>query len=252
MTAGGDRVALPAVRDEGPVSSAQRRLWFLQALSPADPAYNISAAAEITGPLSLPALRRAVHTVGARHPALRSVFHFAEGRLTRHETAASPPLCVVDLKGQIASGDADLPAEADALLRRLAAVPFDLSAGPPVRWAVLRCSPRRHVLQLVVHHIVFDAASLAIVVRDLQAAYAWSLGGRPGGRSTGQGSVATADAPPASEAAHDAAAQRRAAVAVRGWLRYFVISRASRRESRFASNRWPRRLWVYPMKYRPG
>jgi amino acid adenylation domain-containing protein len=194
-------VAELGVRDEGPVCSAQQRLWFLQALSPADPSYNISAAVEITGPLSLSALRQAIHAVCARHPALRSVFRFAEGRLTRHTTAVLPPLCVVDLGGRAVTGDAALPAEADALLRRLAGVPFDLSAGPPARWAVLHCSPRRHVLQLVVHHIVFDAASLAIVVRDLQAAYARSLCGRPGRRNPAHGSMAAADGPAASDAA---------------------------------------------------
>ncbi|MEK8142193.1 condensation domain-containing protein [Streptomyces sp. M10(2022)] len=67
-------------------------------------------------------------------------------------------------------------------MRRLTAAPFDLTGDIPVRAHLLRLGPARHVLVLVLHHVVADGWSLAPLSRDLGAAYrARSAGvGTPG------------------------------------------------------------------------
>jgi amino acid adenylation domain-containing protein len=163
---------------DAPLSSAQRRLWFLHQLDPADPAYNISLAMGIDGSLNVSALRQAVSAIGARHEALRTVFAF-DGHAPRRAVATRrPELTLVDV-GPLVCGDDETLAK---LLEPISARPFDLSSGPPARWTLLRADPARHVLQLVVHHIVFDGGSLAVLAADLGALYErFALQGEPSG-----------------------------------------------------------------------
>src|SRR5689334_4995788 len=66
---------VPVPRDaEIPLSSAQRRLWFMDQLSPGSPMYNLPVALRFTGPLRLDVLTEAVRTLYARHESLRTVF----------------------------------------------------------------------------------------------------------------------------------------------------------------------------------
>jgi hypothetical protein len=65
-----------------------------------------------------------------------------------------------------------------ALLAALARRPFDLARGPLLRVTVLATAPTRHVLVLVVHHIVADGWSLSVLADELSAAYAAALAGR--------------------------------------------------------------------------
>ena len=60
----------------------------------------------------------------------------------------------------------------DAHLVAEAHRPFDLAAGPLLRVSLFRRSPREHILLLVVHHIVADLWSLAVLARELGALYA--------------------------------------------------------------------------------
>ncbi|MFH9810492.1 non-ribosomal peptide synthase/polyketide synthase [Streptomyces olivaceus] len=166
---GADRARLALGRAERPepvpLSSAQRRLWFLRQLEGADSVYNMPLAWRLTGPLDLPALEAALGDVVARHETLRTVFPAADG--TPHqrvlETArARPGLPVTPADA------ATLP----ELLARAAARGFDLAAAPPLRAEVFSISADEHVLLLVMHHIAGDGWSLGPLAADLATAYA--------------------------------------------------------------------------------
>src|SRR4029077_10439571 len=69
-----------------------------------------------------------------------------------------------------------------ALSERMTAAanePFDLERAPPVRILLFQRTPSEHILMVVVHHIVIDVWSLAVLTRDLAAAYAAQRTGRP-------------------------------------------------------------------------
>ena len=60
-----------------------------------------------------------------------------------------------------------------------AAEPFDLSAGPLVRWVLFRRGPADFVLLLVGHHIVIDGwSSVSVLLPELRARYTAALDGR--------------------------------------------------------------------------
>ncbi|MFP4283366.1 MAG: condensation domain-containing protein [Opitutales bacterium] len=57
-----------------PLSASQAHVWALHQLHPSLTAYHIPLAWSLRGPLDRGALDRALHAVGARHEALRTVF----------------------------------------------------------------------------------------------------------------------------------------------------------------------------------
>ncbi|WP_055694849.1 condensation domain-containing protein, partial [Streptomyces prasinopilosus] len=137
-----------------PLSSAQRRLWFLDRLRPGDPRYNSAVALRLTGTLDRTALSGALEHVVGRHEALRTVFDETDGSPTQTVRPAGPvPLPVRDVPD---------PGDGDALDAALAAEyerPFDLRTGPLLRALLLRETDDAHVLMLTAHHIVTDGWS---------------------------------------------------------------------------------------------
>jgi hypothetical protein len=111
-----------------------------------------------------------------RHEALRTVFGEVDGS----------PVQVIAPFGAFALPVEDLSglseADREAALRRRAGEearrPFDLSAGPLFRAALLRLGAEDHVLLLSMHHIVSDGWSMGVLFRELSALYAAYREGR--------------------------------------------------------------------------
>jgi amino acid adenylation domain-containing protein len=158
-----------AAPGEHPLSFAQERLFFLDQLEPGSAAYNIPMALRLRGALDAPALERALDTVVRRHAALRTSFaHDAAGHVVA--VVHAEPLAPLQF--------ADLSAFADAegAMRLQAAeassAPFDLQRGPLLRTRLLRLRADEHVLLLTLHHVVADAWSIGVLVREVLALYA--------------------------------------------------------------------------------
>ncbi|WEO95424.1 amino acid adenylation domain-containing protein [Streptomyces sp. FXJ1.172] len=150
-----------------PLSYAQQRLWFLDRLIPDNPFYNVPDAVRMRGPLDLDALTRALNTVLVRHEVLRSTLH-EEGGLSWQAIAvpARVELPVTDL-----SAEADPESAARRLVAEEARAPFNLSRGPLLRAGVLRLGAQDHVLWVTMHHVVADAWSRLVLMRELSALY---------------------------------------------------------------------------------
>ncbi|HEX6747845.1 MAG TPA: non-ribosomal peptide synthase/polyketide synthase [Longimicrobium sp.] len=159
-----------------PLSFAQERIWFLDRLEPGSATYNIPGAWRLTGALDERALERAVGEIVRRHETLRTTFG---------EVDDSPVQVVAPFDGFVLPVD-DLSglsaADREAALRRRAgeevARPFDLSAGPLFRAALLRLGEEDHVLLLSMHHVVSDGWSVGVLFRELSALYAAYREGR--------------------------------------------------------------------------
>ncbi|WP_344641596.1 amino acid adenylation domain-containing protein, partial [Kitasatospora cystarginea] len=165
--AGRARLALSRAErpDRIPLSSAQRRLWFLHQLEGAGPIYNMPLAWRLSGSLDRAALEEALGDVVDRHESLRTVYPQVDGVPYQEVLGAGmvrPQLPVTP------AGEADLA----ELLVAVAARGFDLATEPPLRAQVLELSADEHVLLLVVHHIAGDGWSLGPLSADLATAYA--------------------------------------------------------------------------------
>ncbi|MBT9518643.1 MAG: amino acid adenylation domain-containing protein [Methyloversatilis discipulorum] len=145
---------------------AQAGLWFIERMGASGGLYHIVNRWRIAGALDLDALQRALDALLARQSALRTGFVEREGRPHLHIDAAAR--CVVE---RIAAADADAHAER----------PFDLAQPPLLRVALWRDDEGAEVLQTVIHHIISDGWSQAVLNRELGALYAAA---RHGGHAT--------------------------------------------------------------------
>lgn len=153
-----------------PVSLAQQRMWFLAALDPGVPIYNVPLAYRVVGDLDVAALGQACTRIVARHAVLRSVYHHVDGRLVQR---------VLPLR-QVEVDVADHPGnEPDALtwLRHAMSRPFDLSTGPLLRLHVARVDDGVFLLLINLHHIVFDRWSAENFHSELAEFYAAARSG---------------------------------------------------------------------------
>ncbi|HSK75750.1 MAG TPA: amino acid adenylation domain-containing protein [Thermoanaerobaculia bacterium] len=159
------------------LSFAQERLWFFDRLVPGTSLYNLPSAVRLSGPLDLGALAASCNEIVRRHEVLRTTFASLAGHPVQ---VVSPPqfrpLPVADLSGLPA---ALREAEAQEIAAAEAVRPFDLGRGPLMRLAVLLLGAEEHIVLLTLHHIVSDAWSVGVFLRELSALYPALRSGRP-------------------------------------------------------------------------
>lgn len=162
---------------EGRLSFAQQRLWFLEQLVPEMRAYNSVAALRLLGPLDTAALSATLTEIVRRHDVLRTTFASRGGEpLAAVQPSAPMTLPVLDLS-HLHAEEAETRAGSEAL--SLGEQPFDLSTERPVRVYLLRLQPQSHVLVVCIHHIASDGWSVGVLRRELAALYPALCAGVP-------------------------------------------------------------------------
>jgi amino acid adenylation domain-containing protein len=152
-----------------PLSFAQQRLWFLDQLQPGRPLYNVPCRAWLHGPLDVPALRRALAEVVARHESLRTTFPATNGEPI--QAIAAEVTCDLPLEDLTSVPAAHREAEVRRRATEEARHPFDLAQGPLVRARLLRLAHDEHALVLMLHHIVADGWAVGVLFRELGTLY---------------------------------------------------------------------------------
>jgi amino acid adenylation domain-containing protein len=166
----------PASRDTPPpLSFAQQRLWFLDQWQGGNSIYNEPAALHLEGPLNRAALERSLQEIVRRHEVFRTTYRAVSGQPQQiiHESG-SLELPIVDLRTAPEAARA-----LDDALKTEINRPFDLSRDPMLRAKLFRTGENEHVLTLVMHHIVADGWSGAVLIRELAALYSAFGEGRP-------------------------------------------------------------------------
>ena len=164
-------------RDRGwaPLSFAQQRLWFVSNGS------RESSLQYCTGCLDLgrddvAALQAALSEIIKRHEILRARFGEIDGvSCVEVQTGFEVPLAVTDLSTVPAD---EQQREVERHAAHEAKRPFDLSAGPLLRMRLLRLGATKHAAIFAMHHIVSDAWSMAILLRELSTLYSAFVTGR--------------------------------------------------------------------------
>jgi amino acid adenylation domain-containing protein len=170
------RAALPAIAAADrsqplPLSFPQQRLWFLDQLNhEASAAYHMPAALRLSGRLDKAALRAALDRIVARHEVLRTCFVQAGGEAVQ-VIAAAAPFALTELDLSHLSGHEQRHALSLVALEEQAQ-PFDMAQGPLIRGHLVRLADDEHVLYVTQHHIVSDAWSVGLLVREASALYA--------------------------------------------------------------------------------
>jgi len=159
------------------LSSAQRRLWFIDQLEGGSAAYHVPLGLRLTGPLDRGALQRALDEVVSRHEILRTTFVAAEGEPTQSIVPARPfELAWRDLSGATATErEEELARDLLAQTTR----PFHLTSGSLARGKLWRLAFDEHLLVIVMHHIASDGWSVGVLLSELGSLYEAFRAGRP-------------------------------------------------------------------------
>ncbi|WP_078353896.1 non-ribosomal peptide synthetase [Mycobacteroides chelonae] len=151
-----------------PLSSSQLSVWFECQMEGMTDFGNMSLVLRFSGPLNDGLLEKAINDVVARHEALRTNFRVHEGaphQVVHESVQVSLPLTHVQ------------PDELTGALNGLRHYVFDLESEPLIRPTLVRVDEHDHVLSIIVHHLVSDHSSFAVLVDDLIVAYRARLAG---------------------------------------------------------------------------
>jgi hypothetical protein len=152
-----------------PASVSQKRFWLLEQMTPGNTALDIPIALELTGPLDVDLLERALQAIVDRHEILRTRFELIDGE-PRQVIA---PQATLTLHRAAVDSDSSInrPQRIRRAMDREAEKPVDFNRAPLLRAALLELAPDDHVLMITAHHIVSDGWSNGVIVRELATFY---------------------------------------------------------------------------------
>ncbi|ALG86104.1 non-ribosomal peptide synthetase [Gordonia phthalatica] len=149
-----------------PLSFSQLAMWFNHRFTGASADDNITVKLGVDGPVDLDALRGAVNDVVARHASLRTSFQEIDGL----------PVQVIADHVDVDLTITDTDDRIDAAVAAASAAVLPLTDPSLVRAHLIR-SADATVLALVIHHMVVDHGSVALIVDHLATAYRARTGG---------------------------------------------------------------------------
>lgn len=156
-------------QSEAPLTPMQKRVHFVEQMSPGRVVYNVPSAHRLLGPFDRAHFERALASIISRQPSLRTVIKMSDdGPIQQVLESVEVSLPMIDLS--------DIPADkSEVALRRkldaLIAEPFDLSTGPLFKTVLLHLSASEHVFFFMAHHIVWDGWSFDVLYDEFARAY---------------------------------------------------------------------------------
>jgi amino acid adenylation domain-containing protein len=148
-----------------PLSFAQERLWFIDQLNPDSAGYNVPKAVLIKGDLDIDHLEQTFNLIVARHENLRTIFPSQEGQAQQVILDDLDfTLEVIDLSHEPKYETRH--EKARQLCQSEGAAFFDLAKGPLIRGKLIKLADQEHILILTMHHIISDAWSMGIMIKE--------------------------------------------------------------------------------------
>jgi amino acid adenylation domain-containing protein len=143
-----------------PLSSAQKRIFFLEQFENIGITYNIASVLKVEGKLDLKQLEHALAAMLRRHETLSTSFHLINNEPVQivHD--------VVNYKMEYYNcDDSPWPIIKDFIR------PFDLSSAPLFHVGIVSLSQEAYLLLYDIHHIIGDGTSMGILTDDFAAFY---------------------------------------------------------------------------------
>ena len=161
------------------LSSAQKRLYFLQQMDNVGTAYNISASCVLEGVLNRNKLEHTFVQFVKRHEGFRTSFVIIDEETVQriHDNVEFKieRLGTGEQEGvkEKRRGDPEWsPDKGEELQIVMNFIrPFDLSKAPLLRIGLVKEKGDRHILMMDMHHIISDGTSMNILVKDFMALY---------------------------------------------------------------------------------
>lgn len=147
--------------DHYPLTSAQKRLYFLYNFDQQSLAYNMPQVVRVSGKLDKGRLSAALTKLVERHESLRTAFDM------HGDQPVQRVLENVSIELEYAeSNEEGATAHIQSFIR-----PFTLTTAPLFRAGLIKLPSAEYLLMVDVHHIVTDGVSQNLLVRDFMAIY---------------------------------------------------------------------------------
>ncbi|HEX9060271.1 MAG TPA: amino acid adenylation domain-containing protein, partial [Clostridia bacterium] len=139
-----------------PVSSPQKRMYVLNRLDPSNTVYNIPSALILEGMVDRERIENVFKKLIERHDSLRTSFMLVENE----------PVQKINQKTEfkVEYTEAD-ESDIDNVIKDFIR-PFDLSIAPLFRVRLVRTGENKHFFLFDIHHIIADATSMSIIVKE--------------------------------------------------------------------------------------
>jgi iturin family lipopeptide synthetase A len=152
-----------SIKDGYPLSSVQRRLYFIYEFDNSSLAYNIPQIVELDGNLDKNSVEETFRKLIDRHESLRTcIVTVNEEPFQKVLSSAEVVFSIEYVKPAVT----DLKSIIRSFIR-----PFDLSHGPLMRVGLIKLSEESHILIVDMHHIISDGVSQGILIRDFMTLY---------------------------------------------------------------------------------
>ncbi|MCP5063168.1 MAG: amino acid adenylation domain-containing protein, partial [Ignavibacteriae bacterium] len=152
------------------LSLAQKRLWFLEQLEPGNIDFNIPTAVELKGEMNYSILKSAFDMIIERHEILRTKVKVVDDEPTQEvEKKIDWELEHIDFSQILDSVEQN--EELRRLLAKKSKFVFELEVGKLFRVTLIKLDDQRHVLLIVMHHIITDGWSVGIFIKELSIIY---------------------------------------------------------------------------------
>ncbi len=142
------------------LSYGQQAMFFQHLMNP-DSIFNLAYAVRIRSEFDVELLHQSFQTLVDRHPSLRTTFHWVDGKPVQR---IHPEMSVFFIEEEARSWDEEQLRNRldDEVLSH-----FDLESGPLMRVFLFRRAQKDTVLLFVMHHIVTDIWSQAVLLDEL-------------------------------------------------------------------------------------
>lgn len=152
------------------VSPSQFRMFVMSKLEGGTAAYNIPQAIKFKGEMDPLLMQESMNNIVERHEILRTVFvQNDEGEVLQKVMTAAECGFQLEIIDLVDAENADEKLEQG--LEETYEYQFDLSTGPLVAARWYRLSATEHVFAFVMHHIISDGWSMAVLEQELVASY---------------------------------------------------------------------------------
>jgi amino acid adenylation domain-containing protein len=160
-----------------PASLAQQRFWLLEQLGQGSGAFNIPIRWLLKGQINPEVMERTFNELIRRHDILRTTLIQVEGEpMQRIAPSLNIRVPVTDLTGLPEDKRGD---EADRLCREHGERPFQLSALPLLRAALIRTGEHECILHVTAHHIAADGWAVGLLATEIGDIYDAYVRGLP-------------------------------------------------------------------------
>jgi len=163
-------------KNKFPQSYAQAGQWYTQQIA-GDSIYNIPQCYRIYGQIDVKAFEKALNHLVERHEILRMVFSSEDFKpIQVIRPYKRFPLMIEDLSRL---SHEEVEATVKERNREMARMPFDLQTGPNWKFVLMKESDEMFYLTYVIHHIIADAWSMGIMIREITKEYTNIINEKP-------------------------------------------------------------------------